>query len=262
MENKLNINTNKISIIGVLVLALLLLRQCGLNSDLKFENAVFQQNQIALNDSIRTVKNKVGEEVFLKNTLIAEKDELKSLNESLYKEVDKLKGEVLYISKISASIKTDTVYIDNQISLLDGGINRLSWDYFKAYNKDNSRHISGYTEFLIDTTNIGFKIIDKGTTISNDVMNINIVTGLEELDESYQIFIRTDYPGINFNNIDGAILDKKRFMKQTQPTWIFGPSLYVGLGVDPLNRTAGPQIGIGISATYNLNKIFNNILNK
>lgn len=253
------INIKNILIAGILILGMLLFRQCGLNSDLKFSNAVFQQNQIALNDTIRIVKNKSNEDVFMKNTLIAEKKDLKDLNKSLYDEVNNLKGKVLYISKITASVKTDTIFIENQVDISNSGINRLSWEYYKAYNENNNRSIKGFSEFLVDTN---FAIIDKGTTISEDIMNISITTGLDELDGSYQIFVKTDYPGISFTNIDGAILDKKRFMKQTQPSWIFGPSVYVGLGIDPLNNTAGPQIGIGLSATFNLNKVFNNIFNK
>lgn len=255
------INFKNILLLCVLVLTLLLFRQCGLNDDLKFSNAVFQQNQVALRDTVRLIKNKNEENVFIKNTLISDKKELKDLNESLYKEVDKLQGKVLYISNVKATVITDTVFIENEINTdTNTNLNSLSWEYYKAYNENNSRFIKGQSRFMIDTSDL--TIIDKGTIISEDKMNISLTTGLNELDESFQIFVKTDYPGITFSNIDGAILDKKRFMKQTQPSWIFGPSVYVGLGVDPLNRTAGPQVGIGLSATFNLNKVFNNIFNK
>ena len=167
----------------------------------------------------------------------------------------------MYISNVKATVITDTVFIENEINTdTKTNLNSLSWEYYKAYNENNSRFIKGQSRFMIDTSDL--TIIDKGTIISEDKMNISLTTGLNELDESFQIFVKTDYPGITFSNIDGAILDKKRFMKQTQPSWIFGPSVYVGLGVDPLNRTAGPQVGIGLSATFNLNKVFNNIFNK
>ena len=95
--------------------------------------------------------------------------------------MNNLKGKVLYISKINASVKTDTIFINNQVDVDTSGINRLTWEYYKAYNENNNRSIKGFSEFLVDTN---LSIIDKGTTISEDIMNISITTGLDELDES------------------------------------------------------------------------------
>lgn len=253
------IKLNHILIASVAIMAILMLRQCGKIETLKTENQVGIQNIVALNDSIRVIQNDWNEDITLKNTLIADKKELKELNSELSDEVKKLEGEVLYISNVLSSIENDTVYIENEVIQYPDGVNELSWSFTNDFGNGNSRILGGNSKFVIDTLNNSFDIIDKGTTISRDVINLRLTTGLTELDDTYQIYVKTDYPGITFSDINGAVLDKDRFMKQTQPNWVFGPSVYFGLGIDPLNRTAGPQIGAGISITFNLNKYLNNI---
>jgi hypothetical protein len=256
---KIKVNLNTIFVVTIAILAFLLLKQCNKVQDLKLENKVGVQNIIALNDSIRIVKNKWDEEITLKNTYITSGKELENINKNLSDKIKKLEGDVLYASNIISSIKTDTIFIENEVIRYPDGTNQLSWSYNKDYGNGNSRFLDGNSRFSIDLSDSTFSILDKGTSITRDITNLSILTGLTELDESYQIFVKTDYPGITFSNIEGAILDKKRFLKQTQPNWIFGPSIYIGVGVDPKNATAGPQIGLGISATFNLNKYLNNI---
>jgi hypothetical protein len=256
---KWNISLNTIFIATIAILAILLLRQCGKVEELKIENQVGVQNIIALNDSIRVIQNKWDEDISLKNVYIAEKGDLEKINKDLSKEVDRLEGKVLYVSNILSSIKNDTVFIENEVVRYPDGLNELSWTLDKDYGNGNSRLLSGNSRFIVDTLGGSFNIIDKGTIISRDVTNLKLITGLTELDDTYQIYVKTDYPGITFSEISGAVLDKQRFTKQTQPSWILGPSVYLGIGVDPLNRTAGPQIGLGLSVTFNLNKYFNNI---
>jgi len=256
---KFKANLNTIFVIAIAVLAFLLLKQCNKVQDLKLENKVGVQNIIALNDSIRTVTNKWNEEIALKNVYITSGNELEDINKKLSNKIKKLEGDVLYASNIISSIKADTIIMENEVIRYPDGTNQLTWSYNKDFGNGNSRFLDGNTRFSIDTLNNDFNILDKGTSITRDITNISLLTGLTELDESYQIFVKTDYPGITFSSIEGAILDKKRFLKQTQPSWVFGPSVYIGVGVDPKNATAGPQIGLGISATFNLNKYLNNI---
>lgn len=252
-------NLNTVFVIAIAILAFLLLKQCNKVQDLKLENKVGVQNIIALNDSIRIVKNKWDEEITLKNVYITSEKDLKNINRNLSEKIKSLEGEVLYASNIISSIKTDTVFIENEVIRYPDGTNQLSWSYNKDYGNGNSRFLDGNSKFSIDLTDSSFSILDKGTSITRDITNLSILTGLTELEDTYQIYVKTDYPGITFSSIEGAILDKKRFLKQTQPNWIFGPSIYIGIGADPKNGTAGPQIGLGISATFNLNKYLNNI---
>jgi len=260
---KIDLNLNSIMMIALIILTLLLFKECNSNENLKLQNAVDKQNQLALTDSVRIIKNRLGEEISVKNVLISDKKNLMDLNKDLAGELKKIEGKVLYISTEVARIKNqEPIVVNNTIKEYPNGLRELNWSYTKAYNNNDSRSLAGNSRFVVDTIGGKFTILDRGTTITKDEMKIKLTTGLTELNDSYQIFVKTDYPGVTFDKIDGAILDKKRFMKQTEPTIVWGPSVYFGLGIDPLNRTAGPQIGVGISATLNVNKYIKKLFGK
>jgi hypothetical protein len=243
------IKLNHALMIGLVVMILLFLRQCSVTDSLKDELMVSTQNQKALNDSVRITTNKLGEQVFLKNTLIAEGNQLKELNRDLYDEVKNLKGDVMMISTAAASIKSYPVYITNTIKEYPDGMIDISWKYDTIFSKGNSRRLAGISRIQYDST----KVLDKGTIIKTDEISMSITTGLLKLNDSYQIFVKSNYPGMTFTDIQGSIIDK-RMIQSDESSWVFGPYVGVGMGVDPLNRTIGPNVSIGVGLTYNLNK--------
>jgi hypothetical protein len=248
-----NIRLTEILAIGFVVFFLLFLQQCNRSSELKQDLRIAGQNQLALNDSIRTIKNKWGEEISLKNVLVGNQKELRDLNANLAEELKRLKGDVLYVQRMVGKIKSDTVYLTNTITEYPDGTKRLSWEHDTAFNQFNGRSLAGYSQFAIDT--ITGRIIDKGTVITKDEIRLKLTTGLTELDDSYQIFVKTDYPGLTFDQLDGAIVDKKKFAgSSNESSWVVGPYFGIGGGFDPMNRTFGPNISVGFGVTYNLNK--------
>lgn len=251
---------NQILIGALIIFALLMSKQCSDNANLKQQVIVDRQNQLALTDSVRTVKTKLGNEVSLKNVLIADRRNLKELNAELAKDLKKLEGNVLYIASTVASIKSQgPIIVNNTVKEYPDGTKELNWAYHKDFDKDNSKTLEGNSKFTIDTIGKKFTINDKGTTITKDEMKIKLTTGLTELDKSYQIYVTTDYPGVKFDKIDGAILDKDRFLKKVEPTIIWGPTINAGWGISPLTQTSGPQITIGVGATLNVGKIIKSI---
>jgi hypothetical protein len=256
-----NIRLSEILAIGFVIFFLLFLQQCNQTSELKQDLRIAGQNQLALNDSIRTIKNKWGEEISLKNVLVGNQKELRELNSSLADELKRLKGDVLYVQRMVGKIKSDTIWVTNTITEYPDGTKRLTWEYDTTYNENNGRLLAGYSQFAIDTVN--GKIVDKGTVITKDEIRLKLTTGLTELDDSYQIFVKTDYPGLKFDELDGAIIDKKKFAgSSNESSWVFGPYIGIGGGFDPMNRTFGPTISVGLGVTYNLNKQVKRIFKK
>ena len=251
---KLNLNT--ILFVALVVMALLLFRQCSTTQNLKDDLAIANQNQIALNDSVRVIKNKWGQDIYLKNILITDKKNLENLNADLSKEIKKLKGDILVLISAQGSIghgdPVPPITITNTVTKYPDGLNELKWKFDTIYSPGNSRTLAGYSQFRIDTLN--GNILDRGTKITEDKIKFKVSTGLTELDDTYQIFIKSDYPGLTFTQIDGAILDKKRFMKVQEPTVVWGPSISIGYGVNAQTQSLGPQLTLGISATLNVNK--------
>jgi len=240
---------NQILIIGFVVMLLLFLRQCSVTNGLKDDLLVAGQNEKALNDSVKATTNKLGEQVFLKNTFIADGKKLKELNAELYKEVKNLKGDVKIITTANTEIKSDPIYLTNTITKYADGIVDIRWKYDSLFSKGNYRKLAGISKIQYDSANV----LDKGTTITQDEIGISVTTGLVKLDGSYQIFVKSNYPGMSISDIQGSIIDKN-MIQSDESSWVFGPYFGVGVGVDPVNKTVGPNVSFGLGITYNLNK--------
>ena len=107
---------NQILIGALIIFALFAAKQCSDNANLKQQAIVDKQNQLALTDSVRTIKTKYGNEISLKNVLIADRRNLKELNAELAKDLKKLEGNVLYIASTVASIKSqEPIVVSNTI---------------------------------------------------------------------------------------------------------------------------------------------------
>ena len=206
----------------------------------------------------------MGPRHLFENVLITDKKNLEDLNADLSKEVKKLKGDILVLISAQGSIghgdPAPPITITNTVTKYPDGLNELKWKFDTIYSPGNSRMLAGYSQFRIDTLN--GNILDRGTKITDDKINFKVSTGLTELDDTYQIFIKSDYPGLTFTQIDGAILDKKRFMKTQESTIVWGPSITLGYGVNAKTQSLGPQLTLGISATWNFNKYIKKLFNK
>jgi hypothetical protein len=254
-----NLKLTEILAIGFVVIFLILLQQCNMNAKLKTDLQLADQNRLSLTDSVRTIKNRQGEEISLKAVMVANGKELRELNADLAKELKKISGDVTYLQRIVGRIKSDTVEVENRITEYPNGIKRLTWEYDTSYNENDGRSLSGHSEFLIDS--MSGRIIDKGTTITQDEIRLKLITGLTELEDSYQIFVRTDYPGLQFDQIDGSIIDKKKFAGSlNESSWVVGP--FVGVGLRTNEKTILPIFTGGVGVTYNLNKQAKNIFRR
>lgn len=251
-------------ILFILVFILLSSYLLNCNRQLKDELAIKTQNERALSDSVRTLKNSLGEEVKTKSVLIADQKRLKDLNRSLFEDVKRLEGKVITIQTSTGKInnvKDKPIVVNNTITKYPDGTNELSWKLDTVFSEGNSRTLAAKTSFQIDSCGI----VDKGTKIIEDGLSVKITTGLVKLNDTYQVQVTTSYPGMKFTQIDGAILDPDLFKKSEESDIVFGPSISVGysVGWDQIRSgpSVGPAVNVGFSATFNLNKYAKKISN-
>lgn len=235
----------------MIALLLLLYRQ---NDELKKELMISNQNQIALTDSIKIVKGKLGDVSFLKASFIASGEDLKKLNRDLYEEVKRLEGNVKVVQRSISTIKSDPIVITNKVTQFPDGMTELSWKFDTTYNDNNSRLLSGSSKFFLDSLG---RVFDRGTTITKDEIKISLLTGLTQENGVYKIFVNTKYPNFKVDRLEGSILDQNLFVKSQEDNYIFGPQLGLGFGSD-----FKPQIYLGFGVTYNINKQIKKLFRK
>lgn len=253
MEDKSILNpSNQRNILIIIIILLLVWFGFSYNKikNLEVDLNISEQNKKALGDSLRVSKNKSGDLEYSKNILISEKGELKDLNKDLASELKKEKGKVSELNTIVASIKNkpnSVIEVTNTLIEYPDGTFGLKWSYDTIYDANNSRHLAGTSNFkLNDSIPIALS-----TKITKDEINFKLVTGLREKDGNIEIFARSDYPGFEVIQLDGAIIDPKnhpviqKFTKKKK--FHVGPYLGVGIGT---GLSIQPQIGVGL--TYSL----------
>jgi predicted RND superfamily exporter protein len=247
---------------NILIVVIILLL-CGLAygyqqyKNLNVDLTIANQNEKALADSVRVSKNKVGELVYSKNILVAEKNNLESLSKDLADELKDEKGKVHQLTKYVVELKQrpkDTVKITNTLIKYADGSNGLEWKYDTIFNDENERHIAGISKFRLDSTG---KVIPLQTELTKDYIRFNIIQGLREKDGNVEMFVRSDYPDFALQDLQSAIIDPdkhpvlKKYTKKKK--WGIGPMVGVGLGV---NTWPTPNVGfgimVGVSVQYSL----------
>lgn len=267
-----------ILLIAVFVMAIFLFKDCGrTNNDDQITQ--MEQNIAAYKDSLHKERNKVGEWQYKHAVLASTNKTLEEQNSELAAEVEKQKGKVIYLSKINVQLNQTIDSLmntpDNPGSITvnpnDDGSQDVNWKYAKDYGDGNSRYMEGTAKIVFrndtsitktyispngDTIKLKIPLIDEDSVLVSipiDKMNVKLVTGLErdKKDDVLRIFVRSEYPGFNVTNIEGAIIDpqKDELIKSYFPNkrWVIGPVIGGGFDGD-----LKPTIFVGAGITFKL----------
>lgn len=256
MKERFSITKRDFIFLGTIVLMLLLLlKQCSTASNLENQLDIQNLNLDALNDTVRLQKNKIGEDIYVRKSLLATKQNLEKLNKDLAEELRKEKAKVLTLQKITTVIKYETKYVNNYLTRYPDGKYSLDWKYDTTYSEGNYRKIAGNSFFKIDT--ITGKITPGMTKIGTDESGFSFVTGIREKDGALEIFVNPKHPCMQVTNIEGAIIDphKSDVLKKMFPVkkWSVGPYLGVGIGTG-VNFAKNPINGVMVTAGFSIQR--------
>ena len=253
--NLKNIKIQRNIAIIIAIVAILFVRRCDSTDS---DSNTLKQNMFALQDSIRSYKDKNGQLVYEKGSLISENGDLKSLNKDLYNEIKDLKDKPLVAIKTVFKVKHDTVKIpiivNTPIYLNDGSVKRdLNWSYEKTFSKNNYRKLGGKFSVTIDSLK---NLYTDSMHITTDEIGMSFTTGLTENGEFLEIFVKSPYPGFKPLDMSGSLIDPKKsevLQKYFKPKkWSFG--IYGGYGVyfNPKSFDIGNGVQLGIGLQYNI----------
>ena len=234
-------------LIGIVVILVFIgAQQCNKAHRAEDEIKRLENNELALNDTIKCYTD-------INGNLVAEKRALQLSQDELMTEVDLLKRKNReYIAYINSNMGiTDTVRVPVVVEVHDtvnnysGTIRSAKEDTFgKSYRK-----IGVEIPFSIDDNlNVG----DAEFTLDQNIFVEGALERDTKTGETYMM-IRTDYPGVSFNSGMGvAVTGSKEYdrsMRKSQGIGIcIGPS--VGLGYDMINKNMSPTVGISITVGW------------
>ena len=241
-------------------------KTCKSNKDLVAEKTKIEQNLVAANDTAKYYKNKNGELVTEKTTLILSVKELKKENKDLYDKVKEQKGSIISLNTVVLNLKQDTSILRNKLRQLStpepSKVNDSTW--IVPWNLEYKWDEKNYDNYVGRTT-VGIKgevplnsisILNKGSELVERTSNIDLTFGEKVVDGKYNVYVTTKYPGLTAKSLEGVFIDpntnkdiKKLIKKQH---WFTGFS--VGIGVTPgFDITTGKYgLCVGPTLTYNI----------
>jgi hypothetical protein len=227
---------------GIVVLCMLLLRQCQATDEAKGEANKISNNWKASLDTIDNYIDKNGNAVA----------EIRALNLSLEEIVDELEFEK---GKPPVTIiKTETVIqeviVEVPVTVIDtvvGNFNSaLSLSDTATWGK-SFRDVSVFVPYELNDLNVNF-----GNATIELNQNIFLTASLIRDTKTKELFVNllTDYPGTTFNSAQGILIDQqgkafKSLQYENRKTLGIGLQLGVGLSGNGI----GPYVGIGLNYT-------------
>lgn len=199
------------------------------------ENDRLEHNIEALSIEAEQYKGKNGELIEKQQILLGDMNTLKVANEDLYKRLKSMEiknaEQALRIEGLINNPKRDTVwYVNNDTIYIDKKVNITKpFDFSDKY-----RVLQG--NVFISEGNLGLNI-DK------DIIKFDYTAAFKD----GQLYITSDNPYVQYNNITGI-----QVPKQKKKRWTVG--IYGGFGVHYNVPTKsfgyGPQIGAGVSVGF------------
>lgn len=254
-----NIGSRVLLLGSIVILVLLLLRQCDATKNAKREAERNLHNLLAEQDSVRTIKSKLGNVLVEKSAFQLKYKELTEDQKKLVAQLELEKKK-----KPGTIIETQIVYRDTTIlvpvkSEIKDGSSILAFLHNPTLPGSNRLSISGKLPYRLslDTLSDGSY---RPSIIANDAQlsieqRIDLVTGLYRDPKTNRLFVRasTSFPGITFNDIQALDMvddpGTRKALKAERKT--FGLGFTVGYGAVIVDGTvsAGPMFGFGLHYT-------------
>lgn len=252
-------NTRILMFAGILLFALLFLRQCNATQRVKAQVKLEQQDKQRIKNNWEAssdtlvqfkIKNFTNRAQILGYELTLEELETEHSRLLADFEIEKNKPPKVIIKTeyiIREVIKEVPVYV----TIDSNGVKQFEFNDSINHNKNNWRTISGKIPFIIDTLGSKLKVIPgNGNFTVQFGMNLNL--GLFQDMDTKKIMIKadSDYPGIRFTSIEGAsILDNpknKKTLDSLKKSFGLGVNIGYGASFNNGNILAGPYIGLGL----------------
>ena len=182
----------------------------------------YDNNVLALKDTIEYYQSKNNELVATKLAFEAELSDIKNLNKSLYDEIKSLKTKSKVKSGITYSGVIENTPHDTVYSIVPDTVSRCFLREFSF--KNPYRELSGNILYANDSLKLKF---------SKDIVNFDYTIAI---DKKNNIYIKSSNPYVKYNEISGFQLPEKK------KRFFIGPG--INIGYDAVNKNFSPSIGI------------------
>jgi len=216
-----------------LILIVFIAQTCSNLNKAKQDAADAHQNIIALTDTLHKEKLKTGELQFSIAGYISSVEDLKNVNKGLYDEVEKQKGTVINLNRLTILLQQDKEDLAKYIDSLKMIINQpikindttyiVPWTLPFTYDSTNYDIWSGQTKVGLTLSKIAPKtvflrgntlelpkfdfsqiaVINLGTEMISRETQIELTYGQKYVKGKLVVFANSKYPGFKVVNLEG-----------------------------------------------------------
>ena len=248
-------------IAALVILVLLLIRQCGESENAKIEALREHNNYLASMDSVRLIKNEMDHIIQEKSAYELKASELSDEQQKLIEQLGlKSNGRgntPNTVINMLGSI-SDVINIKSTIEKDHNGDEYISFVHNPEMPGNNKLKITGKTAYImdlrLDPSDSTKYIATVVPGITNLLMeqNIDITTGIYRDPKTKRMMTRvsTTYPDLTFNDINSFDItdspDTRRALKAARKEFGFGVQLGYGLSGSNSGISPGFYVGVGL----------------
>lgn len=255
--------SNRFFLIGVIVvLVMLSLKQCGDAEHAKAEALREHNNYLASIDSVRVIKNEMGELIVEKSAYQLKVSELSKDQKELIERLDlntngrgtTPKTVIQTVSEYKETIRN----IASEVVKDENGAEAITFLHEPTLPGKNKLKISGKVPYDLsvlrnpsDSTKYIASVKPLGTDLTIE-QNIDIVTGLYQDPKSKRIMTRvsTTYPNLTFSDVNSFDItdnpETRKALKAARKEFGLGVNVGYGLIGNSNSMSTGFYIGLGL----------------
>lgn len=253
--------------IALVIIALIVINviQCSHIKELKRQQEISDQNNIALNDSIKYEKQKNGDLQASIAIYIASEKELKDLNRDLYNRIKEQDGRIISLGEAIIQLKQDSATLARylvekeklieELQKVDENTYAAPWELTYRYDSTNFDVFTGKTYIGVSLKD-SLQLFHLDTELIKRLTQIDLIWGQKVEKGQYRVFLQSGYPGFTAAQLQGVLIDPntnpdiRRLIKEKK--WFNGFS--VGFGATGgFNITTGKYgLVVGPTITYNI----------
>jgi hypothetical protein len=252
-------------IVAIVILIIMLLRQCKATSAAEAEALREHNNYLAQLDSVRLISKSRDNAVYEKSAFERKVSELTQEEKDLIKKLElKSNGKGTTPKTV---IETVTEYVDTFRNIASrviedtSGGTSLTFKYEPTLPGKNKFSLTGKTPYTIgltrnpaDTAEVWAKL-NPGNTEVTISQNIDLVTGIYRDPKSKRLMTRvsTSYPNMTFSDIHSFDItdnpDTREIMKKSRKEWGLGVTIGYGIAGSSTGIKTGIMMGVGLHYT-------------
>ena len=206
-----------------------------------------QSNYVILSDSLTNYKNKVGELYKEKESYIIDNENLKNINNDLYKEIKNLKDNPIVITKTEIKYEIKEVFIKDDSVKVDS-VNNIIKNFYN-YNDD---YFSAKLTHSLDISNNNRSIF-----FDNINAKTNLFVNIIEKNKKPFLVAKSDNPYLTISNLDGGFIDldnsdvlNKYYKRENRWNLSFNLGVFTIYNINTGRFEAGPGFGFSIGRSF------------